>query len=234
MILLSPIIVIVILIISFRLQFIDGKSDNKCQLLFFFNKNGEGRNWKLPLAGGLAGGFANAVIYPIDTLKTVLQTDKSLHHVGDAILLIKQKGLRSLYSGSITAIAGSIPSSALYFGTYEYLKTELRQNFGKILNRHIIHTIAASSGNIASSFVFVPKETIKQQLQTFKSGTIPWSSDDPINFFSVCRKIVKERGLGGFYPSYRATLARNIPSAIVRNSFVHHYLVLRFVFHYIF
>lgn len=173
------------------------------------------QRWLYPIAGGLAGGIANAIIYPIDTIKTMLQTDKSLKSSSQVVNELKKKGLRRIYGGSVPAILGSIPSSALYFGTYEFVKSELSGKWNGTLSRPLIHMIAASAGNVASSFVFVPKETIKQQLQAFKSGTIPWASVAPITLSSVCGKILRERGLRGFYPSYKATLLRNIPSAMV-------------------
>lgn len=173
------------------------------------------QRWLYPIAGGLAGGIANAIIYPLDTIKTMLQTDKSLKSSSQVVNELKKKGLKRIYGGSVPAILGSIPSSALYFGTYEFVKSELSGKWNGTLSRPLIHMIAASAGNIASSFVFVPKETIKQQLQSFKSGTIPWTSVAPITLSSVCGKILRERGLRGFYPSYKATLLRNIPSAMV-------------------
>jgi len=57
-----------------------------------------------------------------------------------------------------------------------------------------------------SSAVFVPKEFIKQKMQSTSKGS--WSF--------VVRKTLRENGVGGLYCGYRATLARNIPSAIFR------------------
>jgi hypothetical protein len=33
-----------------------------------------------------------------------------------------REGLRSVYGGVVPAVAGSLPSSAIYFGTYEFAK----------------------------------------------------------------------------------------------------------------
>ena len=68
-----------------------------------------------------------------------------------------------------------------------------------------------------SSFVFVPKESIKQQLQAIRTGTISWpTTTENVGITDVLKHIFKTKGIKGFYPSYRATLMRNIPSAIVR------------------
>ena len=87
--------------------------------------------------------------------------------------------------------------------------------------------LAAASGNIMSSFVFVPKDAIKQQMQAIKTGSIPWvrmspfysssmkSSVATVSLPDVIKSILKKKGIKGFYPNYRATLMRNIPSAVV-------------------
>ena len=56
---------------------------------------------------------------------------------------------------------GSIPSSAIYFGCYESAKRYLNEKFHTKMSRPLIHMCAAASGNIMSSFVFVPKDVLK-------------------------------------------------------------------------
>ena len=51
------------------------------------------------------------------------------------------------------------------------------------------------------------------------SGSVIWlgsSSPSSLRTIDVINSILKTKGLKGFYPSYRATLMRNIPSAIAR------------------
>ena len=40
--------------------------------------------------------------------------------------------------------------------------------------RPFIHMTAAAIGNIVSSFVFVPKEAVKSQMQAIRTGSIIW------------------------------------------------------------
>lgn len=185
---------------------------------------------KLAISGGIAGGIANAVTFPIDTLKIMRQTDVSLHSILDGfnkfykkelavkskfVLLDSIKKLLPLYSGFYASVLGSIPSSAIYFGTYESTKILLYEKFNS--QSPIMHTIAATCGNILSSIVFVPKEAIKSQLQAYKTGSIKINIDTQnINLIQIVKHIYNTRGIKGFYPSYRATLMRNIPSAICR------------------
>ena len=119
---------------------------------------------KLAAAGGLAGGLANAILYPVDTLKTMRQADsRNIQSAHSAMLRLKELGLIKIYSGFVPAVLGAIPSSALYFGSYETSKRYLTRKFQNstsssfLFRRPAIHVIAAASGNIMSSFVFVPK-----------------------------------------------------------------------------
>jgi len=86
--------------------------------------------------------------------------------------------------------------------------------------RPFAHMTAAAIGNVVSSFVFVPKEAVKSQMQAIRTGSIIWhgssSSLSSLRTIDVINSIIKTKGLKGFYPSYRATLMRNIPSAIAR------------------
>ena len=42
------------------------------------------------------------------------------------------------------------------------------------------------------------------------------AGNSKISVFQLINKIYSKNGLAGFYPNYRATLARNIPSALIR------------------
>jgi hypothetical protein len=71
-------------------------------------------------------------------------------------------------------------------------------------------------------------------MQAIKTGTIPWvrmspfytrpskiASDSTVSLLDVMQRMAKDKGILGFYPNYRATLMRNIPSAVVRCIRVH-------------
>ncbi|KAA8498969.1 putative S-adenosylmethionine carrier 2, chloroplastic [Porphyridium purpureum] len=160
------------------------------------------------LAGALAGMNTSILLHPLDTIKTMRQTDpranRGIFLTGKRI--VESRGWRALYAGMWPSMLGSAPSSAVYFGTYEYVRNRLAASGSVDLHistlRLPINLVAAASGNIASSFIFVPKEVIKQRLQ---SNYAP-------NVFAVVRKLYAELGFVGFYAGYLATLFRNVPS----------------------
>jgi len=161
---------------------------------------------RLPLAGGIAGGFSNGILYPLDTIKTMQQSDPSIRGMKAAVVKVYRSAdsLRVLYSGFWAAVVGSVPSSALYFGTYETAKKVLYSKVGggapngvQRLSRPFIHMLAAASGNVMSSFVFVPKDAIKQQLQAIKTGSIPSLTgklSSAVSIADVLRSIVATKG----------------------------------------
>jgi len=172
---------------------------------------------RVALAGGVAGATGSAVLYPIDSAKTLRQSDPgSYSSVKDALfkMLRSKHSIQRVYNGILPAALGAIPSSALYFGAYESSKVTLQKFVGDpkdnekdYRKRLFVHGLAAASGNVISSFVFVPKEVIKQQLQIrYTDGAAR----------TTVRSIVRQKGITGLYAGYGATLLRNIPSAIMR------------------
>lgn len=85
------------------------------------------------------GTTVDVALYPLDTVKTRLQSSQGF---------LKSGGFKSVYKGlSITAI-GSAPGAALFFSTYEKVKQILAsQNLPQPINQ----MIAASSGEMVST-----------------------------------------------------------------------------------
>ncbi|CAI5459024.1 unnamed protein product [Closterium sp. Yama58-4] len=84
------------------------------------------------VAGGLAGGFTNATLHPLDTVKTKLQTKgSSLVYSGPLDVIRKvsaAQGIGGFYRGLPAAFLGSVLSSSIYFGTYELAKGGLSRD----------------------------------------------------------------------------------------------------------
>ena len=119
---------------------------------------------KIALSGGLAGGLTNAILFPIDTLKIIRQSDPSVKSLWGALKKLQEYGFKKAYRGIVPAAVGAIPSSAIYFGTYESLKLFLQPLYS-VLPRHLIHMLAAGTGNLLSSLVLVPKDLMKIRMQ---------------------------------------------------------------------
>lgn len=179
--------------------------------------------WRLAIAGGVAGMLTNLVLFPLDTVKTLRQADPARFPgaLPAAFSVLRASGLGGLYAGITPALLGSALSSALYFGTYELVRRRMRgiveharvesatkhSFFSSPFRRIPGNALAAASGNIASSILFVPKEVVKQRMQ---AGV----SSGP--FVTAALGLIKADGFAGLYRGYKATLLRNIPSTMIR------------------
>jgi len=68
------------------------------------------------IAGGLAGTSVDLLFYPIDSIKTRLQSDRGFYKAG---------GFRGIYNGVGSVVVGSAPGAAVFFGVYDTLKRTL-------------------------------------------------------------------------------------------------------------
>ena len=156
------------------------------------------------VAGGLAGTTVDVALFPIDTLKTRLQSPSGFLAAG---------GFRGIYNGLGAAAIGSAPGAALFFSTYEYLK--VRVNSLGIGDPAIGHCVAASCGEAVACLVRVPTEVLKQTMQ------IGEGRQDVVGTF---RKVVAQKEsnafmssvLGGLYRGYGVTLMREVPFAFIQ------------------
>nr|XP_020464756.1 mitochondrial carnitine/acylcarnitine carrier protein-like isoform X3 [Monopterus albus] len=83
------------------------------------------------LSGCLAGVLTTVIVAPGERIKCLLQVQASsgdLRYAGPldcAVRLYKEQGIRSVYKGTVLTLVRDVPSSGLYFLTYEYLKNVL-------------------------------------------------------------------------------------------------------------
>jgi ornithine carrier protein len=96
--------------------------------------------WKLAVCGALAGISYNSLSFPVDMIKSRMQTEEFVvtnskkmgkklgkSFATTAAEIYKSGGIRSFYKGCGITIARSVPSSGIIFVTYELLK----RNFGR-------------------------------------------------------------------------------------------------------
>ena len=177
---------------------------------------------RMAVAGGLAGAIVNGLLHPLDTVKSVRQADPARYSrrtLGTLQQLVRESGAGVLYRGILPAVIGAATSSSIYFGTYETVKsllmvararrsapaatatTAASVGLPPMGERSVIHMLAAASGNVASSIIFVPKEVLKQRLQAGREATV-W-------------QVWQHQHLRGLYWGYRATLLRNVPTTVL-------------------
>ncbi|XP_028711199.1 S-adenosylmethionine mitochondrial carrier protein isoform X2 [Peromyscus leucopus] len=140
------------------------------------------------VAGGVAGASVDLILFPLDTIKTRLQSPQGFNKAG---------GFRGIYAGVPSIAVGSFPNAAMFFLTYEYVKCLLHADSAPHV-RPMKHMLAASAGEVVACLIRVPSEVVKQRAQVS-------ASSKTLQIFST---ILKEEGIQGLYRGYRSTVLR--------------------------
>ncbi|KAA8904677.1 mitochondrial carrier domain-containing protein [Sphaerosporella brunnea] len=150
------------------------------------------------IAGGFAGTAVDLSLYPLDTLKTRLQSSGGF---------FKNGGWSGVYKGVGSVIAGSAPGAALFFVSYEGVKRQ----FGGESRGPGVHMLAASVGEVAACMVRVPTEVIKQRAQASQFAS-SWAALKHIftannGVLNVGREL---------YRGWGVTVMREIPFTVIQ------------------
>lgn len=148
------------------------------------------------LAGGAAGTSVDILLFPLDTIRTRLQSQKGFLASG---------GFRGIYSGLLSATLGSAPTASLFFLTYDFVKQKFQSNKDSSL-APVGHMTAASLGEVAACLIRVPVEVIKQRSQ----------ASPHLSSGAIFKDTLKSEGFPGFYRGYLSTVSREIPFSLIQ------------------
>uniref|UniRef100_A0A8C5QI05 Solute carrier family 25 member 28 n=1 Tax=Leptobrachium leishanense TaxID=445787 RepID=A0A8C5QI05_9ANUR len=161
------------------------------------------------LAGAVAGIMEHCLMYPVDCVKTRMQ---SLHpdpaaryrNVMEALWkIIRTEGVWRPIRGMNVTATGAGPAHALYFACYEKLKKTLSDVIRPGGNSHIANGAAGCVATLLHDAAMNPAEVIKQRMQMYNS---------PYRKVTDCMRAVwRNEGAGAFYRSYTTQLTMNIP-----------------------
>ncbi|KAK5165573.1 S-adenosylmethionine transporter [Saxophila tyrrhenica] len=156
------------------------------------------------LAGAVAGTTVDTSLYPLDTLKTRLQSSTGFWASG---------GFRGVYNGIGSAIVGSAPGAALFFVTYDGVKRYYASGKRSAAGEAGVHMLAASLGEVAACAVRVPTEVIKQRAQARQHPSS----------LSALTHILGQRKTHGFgymwkelYRGWSITVMREVPFTVIQ------------------
>lgn len=151
-------------------------------------------------AGGVAGIAVDVTLFPIDTVKTRLQSERGFWRSG---------GFQGVYKGLGPAATGSAPTAALFFFTYETMKEVLNSRRDSSTPSAYIHMTAASVAEVVACLIRVPVEIAKQRKQSSiqvydKSGV------------RILLDAYKAEGIRGIYRGFGSTIFREIPFSLIQ------------------
>ncbi|KAG7476326.1 hypothetical protein MATL_G00081780 [Megalops atlanticus] len=160
-------------------------------------------------AGAVAGILEHTVMYPVDSVKTRMQTLQpdpraQYRSVYEALSrIVRTEGpLRPLRGLSVTLL-GAGPAHALYFACYEKLKHRLSQLLQSRGNSHIANGMAGGVATILHDAVMNPAEVVKQRMQVYNS---PYRG-----LWDCVWRVCRAEGVVAFYRSYGTQLLMNMP-----------------------
>ncbi|KAJ9143485.1 hypothetical protein NKR23_g6701 [Pleurostoma richardsiae] len=182
------------------------------------------------LAGALSGTTVDLSLFPLDTLKTRLQSSSGFWATG---------GFRGVYRGVGSAVVGSAPGAAFFFVTYEAAKSALSSSAlfrpspaassplpggtdaaaaaavappGALMLEHML---AASAGEVAACAVRVPTEVVKQRAQAGQHG-----GSSAAALSAILARRHGPAGLAGvwreLYRGWGITVMREVPFTMVQ------------------
>ena len=167
-------------------------------------------NTAIGFAAGSTGAF---LCYPIDLVKTLLQTPEGREKYGTdsfacAVGVVKESGPLGLYRGCLVQIAGIAPEKTIKLNVNEFMRGALLSAGGGVtLGAEVL---AGGIAGLTQDLVTIPLETVKTKLQT---------SGREVTFGEVMSDI---GGLSGLYQGAAACIARDVIfSACLFPSYAH-------------
>jgi len=160
------------------------------------------------MAGALAGIMEHCVMYPLDSVKTRMQSLTPSPHakyksIPDALYkMVRHEGILRPVRGMSAVVGGAGPAHALYFSCYEKMKLMLMSSTHHG-HHHVAHGAAGCMATVLHDSVMTPTDAIKQRMQMYNS---PYR-----NCWDCIRSTYYKEGLQAFYRSFTTQLTMNIP-----------------------
>ncbi|WOK93947.1 calcium-binding mitochondrial carrier protein SCaMC-1 [Canna indica] len=169
------------------------------------------------IAGGLAGAVAQTAIYPLDLVKTRLQTYACEGGRAPNLASLTRdiwvhEGPRAFYRGVVPSILGIIPYAGIDLTAYETLKDMSRTYILKNSEPGPLVQLGCGtiSGALGATCVY-PLQVIRTRMQAQ-----PTNSSTAYNGMSdVFWKTLRKEGFRGFYKGLFPNLLKVVPSASI-------------------
>jgi hypothetical protein len=186
--------------------------------------------WGLAVAGSTGAVIANAIVYPLDIVKTRLQvqvkrhpsdishTTNDRHYEGTmhAILsIIEDEGITGLYSGLMGSLIGVASTNFAYFYWYSTVRTlyfQKIQKSNKAPSTAIELSLGAVAGALAQLFT-IPISVVTTRQQTQPRG-------DKKGMLATAKEVIdSEDGVSGLWRGLKASLVLVVNPAITYGAY---------------
>jgi hypothetical protein len=172
------------------------------------------------IAGGVAGVAADSVVHPIDTVKARMQVStaasgppyRSLLHAFRRIAA--EEGVRrGLYAGYGAVLAGTVPTHAIMFATYKYLKRAAEPAAADAA-LPVVDLVCGGVGELVALAPYVPAEVVAKRMQIAALGP----ARDYSSTAHALRVIHTTEGVRGLYAGLAPTILRDVPFTAIQFS----------------
>jgi len=169
------------------------------------------------LAGGIAGMVAAVVVYPLETVKTVMtlfpEECTNVLTAGRAVM--KQSGgVKGLYRGLAPTIVAMFPYVGFEFMVYETLKNRWLASMGVSPSTLVLLGIGALSG-AAGQISAHPLDVVRRRMQVQGMGKAPPGQKKFGNLFSGLYSITKHEGLPVLFKGLGPACLEKAPSTAI-------------------
>ncbi|KAH7276856.1 hypothetical protein KP509_39G024700 [Ceratopteris richardii] len=169
------------------------------------------------MAGGTAGAIAQTAIYPMDLVKTRLQTDAGCYGKAPSIAKLSKdiwqhEGPRAFYRGLLPSLLGMVPYAGIDLATYETLKNMSNQWLPENHEPGPIVQLCCGmiSGAVGATCVY-PLQLVRTRLQAERMD----SATRYKGMIDAFLRTYREEGLRAFYKGLIPNLLKVIPAASI-------------------
>ncbi|KAL4584664.1 hypothetical protein LXL04_009270 [Taraxacum kok-saghyz] len=169
------------------------------------------------LAGGMAGAVAQTAIYPMDLVKTRLQTFVSENTKVPSLGKLSKdiwvhEGPRAFYRGIVPSLFGIIPYAGIDLAAYESLKDMSRTYILQDSEPGPLVQLGCGtvSGALGATFVY-PLQVVRTRMQ----AQTPGGSTAYKGMSDVFMRTYQKEGARGFYKGLLPNLLKVVPAASI-------------------
>ncbi|KAF6201714.1 hypothetical protein GE061_004109 [Apolygus lucorum] len=149
-------------------------------------------------AGAVAGISVDVGLFPLDTVKTRLQSEHGFWKSG---------GVKGIYKGVGPTALGAAPAAALFFGSYNTFKAVVEPHVQTLQGEFLVRMTAAAFAETISCVARVPTEIVKQRRQALM---------DNKTSMMILLETLKNEGFFGMYRGFWATVLRDAPFSVIQ------------------
>jgi len=185
------------------------------------------------LAGAIGGVISNAIVYPLDTVKTRIQAESSSSNAPETkkpnnsnlkkiiLKIFKSQGLTGFYGGFGASMLNTFSMQFAYFYWYTIVRTTYIKKFSPkatSLSTATELVLGAIAGAFAQIFT-IPVSVIATRQQLFTPSSSSASKSSNPSILSTAKDILAEDGVTGLWRGLKPSLVLTVNPAITYGMF---------------